>query len=977
MSRSSARRRPPPSARRTGPRAARAPPARAPGQGRDRVSSSSSSSRVERQRVLRDLGEPGAERRDRGASRAASTSASTATRLVERAHQVLALGEVHGGLAADRRVHLRRQRRGHLHERHARACTSRPRTRRGRRSTRPRARPRRRRGAPPGWRAGAAASRRPGATSPPRPRARREQHGVEPGLRQAAREGPEPAVDDRAVGHDERLRRRPGARAAARRPAPARPRPPRRRRTVPGPGRSRGPTRAPPRSPRRPRRASRCRPRRGRRTPGRAARASREQPLEIALLADQRAFGRRPHPLAEQLERHVEEHHDPRVPQRDPVRRLQDHAAAAGDHRRDRACRPSMSAAASSARKRRLALGRRRSRRRARPCSRSISTSRSTNGTPRRPASSAPTVGLARARASRRGRRSRQRLQVALEVARGSRGASRRRTSPARRSPARTPRRPPRPRRRPAPRTTSVRCLIATASVCPWRGPPSRAGLRHGRERLHRGAHADRLARAHPALDAAGAGRARARAAPPRSTISSWAFEPGRAAVANPSPTSTPFTDWMLISASGEPGVELAVPVDVGAEPRRARRTRAPRTRRRPCPRLPQAHRSRPPSASRPRGPRSGPARRRSPPGPAGRGGVRRAGTRTLPICTTWEITSMPSARQERLAQRPDRDPRRRLAGARALEHVPHVVEPVLLTAGEIRVSRAWAREAVRRVRLALDAPSGPGTSSSHSDVRDRDGDRASRACGRAARRPGSRTRSRLEPLAAAPPVPVTAPGELVARSRRTRHGHARGQALEDGDERLAVGFTGREQAQHAPIIGNRRTAPSGATEATRPRATAERCRGGPKAAPADRRPLPPWADRRGFVTYFGDVAQSVNCSSPNRNVAQSPEIDGQLELPLGERLALGDAVDLAVDLDLRDLAAATRERVEQDHGVAADRDAGPAAGLAWEAGSLGSSWSRRARSGSSWSLPERSGPTSVRSSSRAAPPGSRTGRAR
>ena len=37
---------------------------------------------------------------------------------------------------------------------------------------------------------------------------------------------------------------------------------------------------------------------------------------------------------------------------------------------------------------------------------------------------------------------------------------------------------------------------------------------------------------------------------PARSTISSCALEPVLPADANPSPTSTPFTDWMLMSAS-------------------------------------------------------------------------------------------------------------------------------------------------------------------------------------------------------------------------------------------------------------------------------------------------------------------------------------------------------------------------------------------------------------------------------------------
>ena len=40
-------------------------------------------------------------------------------RLRERPHQVLAFGQVHGGLATDRGIHLRRERRRHLHEGHA------------------------------------------------------------------------------------------------------------------------------------------------------------------------------------------------------------------------------------------------------------------------------------------------------------------------------------------------------------------------------------------------------------------------------------------------------------------------------------------------------------------------------------------------------------------------------------------------------------------------------------------------------------------------------------------------------------------------------------------------------------------------------------------------------------------------------------------------------------------------------------------
>ena len=62
---------------------------------------------------------PARSSRSRQASRACSVSASTALRLVERADQVLAARVIDAGLAADGRIHLRQQRRRHLHERDA------------------------------------------------------------------------------------------------------------------------------------------------------------------------------------------------------------------------------------------------------------------------------------------------------------------------------------------------------------------------------------------------------------------------------------------------------------------------------------------------------------------------------------------------------------------------------------------------------------------------------------------------------------------------------------------------------------------------------------------------------------------------------------------------------------------------------------------------------------------------------------------
>jgi hypothetical protein len=58
-----------------------------------------------------------------------------------------------------------------------------------------------------------------------------------------------------------------------------------------------------------------------------------QQALQITLRPDQGTLGGRADALLQQIEGDVQEHAGPGVPQRDPVRRLQDHAAAAGDHR--------------------------------------------------------------------------------------------------------------------------------------------------------------------------------------------------------------------------------------------------------------------------------------------------------------------------------------------------------------------------------------------------------------------------------------------------------------------------------------------------------------------------------------------------------------------------------------------------------------------------------------------------------------------
>ena len=165
---------------------------------------------------------------------------------------------------------------------------------------------------------------------------------------------------------------------------------------------------------------------------------------------------------------------------------------------------------------------------------------------PETPRQLAADDGLAGARACPPGRRSRRPLQVALEVPTclGSESPPNFSSTAFASSNATTdsPTTPPA-----GTAQTSVRCLIATADFAG--GEIHRGeGPRHGRERLHGGSEPDRLAGAHAALDAARARSADAMR-PSRATISSCALEPGRDAVANPSPTSTPFTDWMLMRA--------------------------------------------------------------------------------------------------------------------------------------------------------------------------------------------------------------------------------------------------------------------------------------------------------------------------------------------------------------------------------------------------------------------------------------------
>ena len=162
-----------------------------------------------------------------------------------------------------------------------------------------------------------------------------------------------------------------------------------------------------------------------------------------------------------------------------------------------------------------------------------------------------------------------------------------------------------------------------------------------------------------------------------------------------------------------------------------------------------------------------------------------------------------PELGEQRLAEHAQRDPHRGLARARPLEHVADVVEPVLLRPREVRVAGPGAREALRRVRDAFDRHQVP-VLLFPLRVLDRDPDRA------AQREAVTDAGDDLEPVAfellpTAPPVAVPPPREL-GRDLLGRDRDPGRKTLEHADERLPVGFTGREQAQHG--VHHRRRPP-------------------------------------------------------------------------------------------------------------------------------------------------------------------------
>src|SRR2546421_15969 len=196
---------------------------------------------------------------------------------------------------------------------------------------------------------------------------------------------------------------------------------------------------------------------------------------------------------------------------------------------------------------------------------------------------------------------------------------------------------------------TSVRCVIASAA-----SPVSTSTVRSGRGSVDSGFMATRTRTTSPLLMPPSMPPARSvtrrKPSSPR-TISSWASDPRRPALAKPSPTPTPFTDWMLISASASLASSF-----------RSKWTCDPNPGGTPYARTSNTPPSESPSrratsmAATIRSAESGSAQRTGDPSIASRSsgrGVAAPDDSSVPIWTTWERTSIPSSARKALQKYP------------------------------------------------------------------------------------------------------------------------------------------------------------------------------------------------------------------------------------------------------------------------------------------------------------------------------------
>ena len=169
----------------------------------------------------------------------------------------------------------------------------------------------------------------------------------------------------------------------------------------------------------------------------------------------------------------------------------------------------------------------------------------------------------------------------------------------------------------------------------------------------------------------------------------------------------------------------------------------------------------------------------------------------TEAICRTWLRISTPERAEELLGQRPGGDPRRRLAGARALEHVADVGEAVLVEAGKVGMARAGQ---MGLLHLGVDRPRvHPLLPVRVVAVGDEDRHRA------AQRLAVPDPRADLDRVLLDLHAPAAAVAELaashVAVDPLAVELEARGQALDDRDEPRAVRFPGCREAKSTHAV--------------------------------------------------------------------------------------------------------------------------------------------------------------------------------
>ena len=347
---------------------------------------------------------------------------------------------------------------------------------------------------------------------------------------------------------------------------------------------------------------------------------------------------------------------------------------------------------------------------------------------------------------------------------------------------------------------TSLRWLIARAGSPVATSTVSRA-LRDGGDRLHGRPDPQRLAGGHPALDPAGPGGAPVQPAvgTPLDLVVGLRATTRRAV--EPVAQRHALDRLDAHQRTGQPGVQPPVPVDVAAQPRRqsvgedlddtAEGVTVLLRR------VDLGH--------------HGGARGRVE--AADRVGVQPLdvvrfgpdavrGGRTADGDDVGDQPGTDGLGEERLGHRAQRDPGRRLPGARALQHRTGVVEPVLLHAGEVRVPRS--RSGQRGVAGEAGQGLGRHRVGAHDllplrplGVADPDGDRA------ALGEPVPHAAEQLDVVAleghpraaaVAEPTPRERVGEVVGRDRDPG-----GQPFEGGEQGRAVRLPRGQPAQHAP----------------------------------------------------------------------------------------------------------------------------------------------------------------------------------